>query len=195
MSLESVTTVDEQIEYRSSVVSGVLIALLGLLAIAFPFVTGLSIAVLLGALLVIGGLVHVAHAFSQRRLAQAVWQVVLGVLYGIAGITFLANPVVGLATLTLLAIAFFLVDGLVEIIWALQGRAHRGWTWLLLSGIVSILLAGLLWTGFPSSALWAVGVLLGVNLLFTGVSIVVYGRTTRETTRPTEPSATGGQRA
>ncbi|WP_135823676.1 HdeD family acid-resistance protein [Halorussus ruber] len=166
-------------ETRVAVFAGAIIAVLGALATLFPFVTGLSLSILFGALLAVGALVHVAHAFSAGSLWSAIWQVVLGALYGFAGITLVANPVVGLATLTLLVVVFFVVDGVVEIGWALAGRPNDGWVWMLASGVVSLLLAVLLWAGFPSTALWAVGVLFGVNLLSTGVTLVALGVTSR----------------
>ncbi|WP_158059211.1 HdeD family acid-resistance protein [Halorussus halophilus] len=178
---------------RAATAAGVVIAVLGLLAIVFPFVTGISLSILLGAVLVIGALVHVANAFSAGTLGNVLWQVVLAVLYGFAGITFIANPTVGLTTLTILAIAFFLVDGAVELVWGFQSRGQPGWTWLLVSGAISLLLAGLIWVGFPSSALWAIGVLFGVNLLVTGVSMVMVGRGSRTTSDREMPTEKQGQ--
>ncbi|WP_340102189.1 HdeD family acid-resistance protein [Salinibaculum salinum] len=165
---------------RAAMVAGLSIAILGFLAVVFPFVTGLSVAILLGAILIIGALVHVSHAFSAGNFRTVLGQVILAVLYVFSGIAFIANPVVGLATLTLLAIGFFLLDGLIEIAWGLQSRGQPGAMWLLVSGGISLLLAGFLWLGFPTSAIWAIGVLLGVNLFVTGVSIVLLGRETRE---------------
>ena len=165
---------------RAATVAGLIIAILGVLAVVFPFVTGLSLAVLLGAVLIVGALVHIAQAFSAGSLGSVLGQVLLAVLYGFAGIAFMANPVVGLATLTLLAIGFFLADGIVEIAWGLRSRGQPGAPWLLASGGISLLLAVLLWLGFPSSAIWAIGVLLGVNLLVTGISIVFVGRRASE---------------
>jgi len=165
---------------RAATVAGIIIAILGLLAIVFPFVTGLSLAVLLGAVLIVGALVHAAQAFSAGSLGSVLGQVLLAVLYGFAGIAFIANPVLGLATLTLLAIGFFLADGIVEVAWGLRSRGQPGAAWLLASGGISFLLAALLWLGFPTTALWAIGVLLGVNLLVTGISIILIGRGTGE---------------
>ncbi|WP_135854238.1 HdeD family acid-resistance protein [Halorussus salinus] len=161
---------------RAATVGGIVIAVLGLFAVVFPFFTGLSLSILLGALLVVGALVHAAHAFSAGSLGNFVWQVLLAGLYAVAGISFMANPVVGLATLTVLAIGFFLADGVVELVWGFQSRGEPGSKWLLASGAISLLFGGLLWTGFPTTAFWAVGVLLGVNLLATGVSLIVVGR-------------------
>jgi uncharacterized membrane protein HdeD (DUF308 family) len=193
--MRSSTSVDiepNRIGGRSATVAGVIIAILGFLAVVFPLITGVSVSVVLGAILVVGALVHASNAFSAGTLGNVLGQVTLAVLYGFAGIAFIANPVVGLATLTLLAIAFFLADGLVEIAWGLRSRGQPGSQWLLASGGVSLLLAGLLWLGFPSSAAWAIGVLLGVNLLVTGVSIVLVGRGTGESIAPDVPRGSQG---
>ncbi len=178
--MSQATSVDTNSERsHGGVIAGAIIVVLGVLAILFPFFAGISISVLFGALLVIGGIVHVGHAFSADSFWGIIWQILLGILYGIVGIMFLANPVVGLTSLTILAIAFFIVDGVVEIGWAIAGRGNRGWFWLLASGILSLIVAGFLWAGFPSTAAWVVGLLLGVNLLFTGFSMVMLGRTTQ----------------
>lgn len=185
----------ESDQIRGGIAVGTIISILGILAILFPFVTGLSLSVLLGALLVVGAIVHVAHAFSAGSFWGALWQVLLGVLYGIAGISFMANPVIGLTTLTILAIAFFFVDGIVEIGWAIAGRDNRGWLWLLGSGTISLLLAGMLWIGFPATAVWAVGVLFGVNVLVTGLSLIGVGMASRRAAREEAPAGERGREA
>jgi len=165
---------------RAAIVGGTIIAILGVVALVFPLITGISLSILLGAVLVVGAFVHASNVFSERGLRSVLGQAILAVLYGFTGIAFIVNPVIGLATVTLLAIFFFLTDGIVEIAWGLRSRGEPNAAWLLASGGISVLLAGLLWLGFPSSAGWAIGVLLGVNLLVTGVSMILVGRGTRE---------------
>lgn len=173
----------DRAESRAALVAGVIIAVLGVLAMIFPLVTSLSLSILLGGLLIVGALVHVAHAFSPSSFWGAVWQVLLGIVYGVAGFWLVSNPVFGVTTLTLLVIAYFVVDGVVKVGWAIVGRAESGWVWLLASGALSLVLAGLLWAGFPATALWAIGLLFGVNLLATGVVLILVGMATRETAR------------
>ncbi len=170
--------------------AGALIAVLGILAVLFPFVTGISLSILLGALLVVGALVHVAHAFSggwKRFVVQGL----LAAVYAVAGIVLMANPVVGLTTLTIILVAFLLADGVLEIIMGYRLRGERGASSLIVSGVLGLVIAGLIWAGFPSSALWAIGLLFGVNLLVTGVSMMFMARgsgtKTREEAAPTEP--------
>ncbi|WP_440991792.1 HdeD family acid-resistance protein [Haloarchaeobius baliensis] len=192
MVITSADTVSEIDDSMGAVVGGIIIGILGLLAILFPFVTGLSLSLLFGSLLVVGALVHVAHAFGRRRrLGSRLWQIVLGLLYGFAGISLLANPVLGLATLTVLVIAFLLVDGILETVWALRDRGKEGWGLLLGSGIISLLAGVLLWLGFPSTATWAVGLLFGLNLVATGIALATMGRRTSTETVETERPISG----
>jgi uncharacterized membrane protein HdeD (DUF308 family) len=177
---------------HTATVAGMIIAILGVLAMAFPFVTGLSLSILLGAILVFGALVHVSHAFSAGSLGSVLGQVLLAVLYGFAGIAFMSNPVVGLATLTLLAISFFLADGIIEIAWGVRSRGEPGATWLLASGGISLLLAGFLWLGFPTSAVWAIGVFTGANLLVTGLAIILVGQGIGAVSPPDSPQVRQG---
>ncbi|MBX0286037.1 HdeD family acid-resistance protein [Haloarcula salinisoli] len=175
---------------QGGVVGGVLLAILGLLALVTPFITGLALSILLGAALVVGALVHVAAAFSAGSARGVVWQVILGIAYGLVGISILANPLLGLTTLTVLVIAFFAVEGIVQLVWAVSGAGSP--LWLGLSGAISLLLAGMLLVGFPATALWAVGVLFGVDLLVTGISMAMHGRTQESATTAEAPAETMG---
>ena len=193
MVTESVSTSVDDVggsNVRGFVVGGVLIALLGLLALLAPFLTGIALSVLLGGALVVGALVHLAAAFSAGSATGVVWQVLLGVVYGVAGISLLTNPIFGLATLTLLVIGFLVAEGVVQLVWAVAGSAGSR-LGVGLSGIVSLLLAGLLWSGFPSTALWAIGVLFGVDLLVTGGAMVVHGRSQRAVAVVETPAEAG----
>lgn len=167
-------------------ITGGVIALLGALAIAFPFVTGLSMTYLLGTLLVASGIVHAITAHANRGWSGTLWQVVLAGVTVVAGLLLLANPILGLTTLTLLIIAFLAVDGLTELAASVRMREHDGMAYIAASGIISLVLAGLLWAGFPADATWAIGVLLGVNLLMTGFSMVLVSMTGRRAARDVE---------
>jgi uncharacterized membrane protein HdeD (DUF308 family) len=165
---------------------GVLIAVLGLLAILAPLFTGLALSVALGILLVAGSLGHVAHAFSARGWSGSLWEIVLAVVYAVAGVSLVVNPLVGLTTLTILLIAYLFVSGLAEIVMGFTTRSSPNWGWLVASGALSLLVAGLLWAGFPTTALWAVGLLVGISLLSTGISLARLANTGRKASRTTE---------
>lgn len=176
--------------WRSLMVVGGILAVLGVLAIVFPFATGIGIELLLGGLLVVGGIVHAWHALSARGWAGFLGGVALGVLYAIAGLVLLANPVVGLATLTLLIGAFFVVDGIVELYMGLRVRPETNWAGLAISGVLSLVLAWLILAGWPSTAVWAVGVLFGINLLTTGLAMAAVAMGGRRTERAAVGSGT-----
>jgi len=174
---------------------GGIIAVLGLLAILFPYVTGVSLSLLLGILAIVGGVVHVASAFSAQGWKGFLWQVFLGVVYAGAGIILMANPVLTLASVTILLTAYFLVEGVVEIFMGFRLRPESNWGWVIASGVVSLLLAGLIWVNWPSSAAWAVGLLFGVGLLTNGVSMILVamgGRNAAQQTVTPPTSETGG---
>ncbi|MGM0590882.1 MAG: HdeD family acid-resistance protein [Halobacteriota archaeon] len=152
--------------------AGAVIAILGVLAIIFPFVTGVALTLLLGILAVIGGVAHFAHAFSAQGWSGALWQVLLGLLFVGAGIVLMANPVLGLASLTIILAAFFLAEGLIEVVMGFTMVPDSSRLWIVFSGVLSIIIAGLIFIGWPTSAGWAIGLLFGVNLLTSGITMV-----------------------
>jgi uncharacterized membrane protein HdeD (DUF308 family) len=153
--------------------AGVLVAVLGIVAILAPYVTGITLSLVFGALLVLGGLVNAAAAFSAKAWNGAIFGVFLAVLYGFAGIAMLANPSLGLVALTLLLGVYFLVEGALQLVMGLRLRSNENWGWLLAAGIVSVLFSSLILIEFPTSADWAVGLLFGVNLLTSGIALAL----------------------
>jgi len=162
--------------WRLLEIGGVLLAVLGLLAVLFPLATGLSVSVLLGGLLVVGALVHVGHAFRGPGWRGFAWQVLLGTVYAAAGVAMLANPTLGLASLTLLAVAYFPVSGAVELAIGAGIRGQPGWLWMAASGALSVLLGAVLWFGLFGAGRSVLGPLLGVKLATTGLAMVLVGR-------------------
>lgn len=175
--------------WRTLAMAGGVIGLVGILAIAFPLATGLSITYGIGLLLVVGGVVHGAHAFTARGWRGSLWQLTLGAVSVIAGLILLANPILGLASLTLLVIAYLLVDGVAELVvsYRMAGQAGRGW--VAVSGAISLVLAAALWAGFPADAAWAVGLLVGVSLFVTGTSMVLVAFAGRSAAEDVSPPA------
>ncbi|ARS89476.1 HdeD family acid-resistance protein [Natrarchaeobaculum aegyptiacum] len=166
--------------WRTLALAGGAVGLVGILAIALPFVTGLSVTIGLGALLVVAGIVHGVHTFTARGWRGSLWQAALAVVSVVAGLMLLVNPLVGLATLTILLVAYLLVDGLAELWMAVRMADQPGRAAIALSGLVSLVLAGLIWAGFPTNATWALGLLVGVGILVTGVSMVTVAYTGRK---------------
>ena len=159
---------------------GVVLTIVGLLAILTPFFTGITLSFLFGVYLVIGAIAHFVHAFSGRGWTGFVFQLLLAIIFAIGGVAFLLNPLVGLTALTILLVIFFLVEGAVEVAMGFRLRPERGWLWIAISGIASILVAFFVWLSYPSSATWAVGLLFGIGLFTSGLSIVAAAMGGRE---------------
>ncbi len=156
-------------------VSGLIILSLGVLAVIFPLLTGISLSFLFGSLLLAGGVVHVAQVFSVSGWKSSILQLALGTLYLLGGIAIVSNPVLGLATLTMLLLFYLMLSGLVEIFWGLRVREQEYSFGIVLSGLLSLLLAVLIWFQWPASAAWALGLLFGLSLISTGASMMFYG--------------------
>jgi uncharacterized membrane protein HdeD (DUF308 family) len=151
---------------------GIVLILVGFAAIVFPFVSTIAAKVVLGWLFLIGGVVLVIHAFSAQAWQGVVWSLLVGILYLIAGGYLAFFPLTGLLTLALLLVILFAVEGIVEVVMAFRVRPHDGWGFMLLSGIAALAVAFLIAMDLPSSATWALGLLVGINLLFSGWSYV-----------------------
>ena len=159
---------------------GVVFIILGLLAIAEPLVAGLAITFLVGWLLIIGGIVHFVAAFGGGGAWRVITQVLIGIVYLAGGIYFVRNPVLGLGTLTLLLAGIVLLEAVFEIVAYFRAREKGGSSWLLFNAIITLLVGGLIWFHWPSSSVWAIGTLVGVNLLMTGISRLMLGVAARK---------------
>jgi uncharacterized membrane protein HdeD (DUF308 family) len=150
------------------IIFGILLIALGVLAIAFPFATTIAAKVFLGWLFLIGGIVQIIHAFSTRGWSEFFLDLLMGILYLVAGGWLAFFPLTGIVTLTIFLAAMFVVQGVIEIAMAFRIRPLDGWGWMLVAGIVALLAGILILFGLPSSATWAIGLLVGINLLMTG---------------------------
>ena len=157
----------------------VLFILLGIFAIAEPFTAGLGVTLLVGWLLVLGAVAHFIAAFKGGGAKHVILQVLVGVIYLIGGGYFLTHTIMGVSTLTLLLASVILVEGIFELVAYFRLRSVGGSGWLLLNGLVTLLLGGLIWFHWPSSSVWAIGTLVGVNLLMTGISRLMVGLAAR----------------
>jgi uncharacterized membrane protein HdeD (DUF308 family) len=133
-----------------------------------------------GWLLVFGSGVHFVAAFKGGGAKQVIFQVLIGILYLVGGFYFLTHTIMAVGTLTLLLAGIILAEGVLEIIAYFRMRNEGASGWVLLNGIITLLLGGLIWFHWPSSSVWAIGTLVGVNLLMTGVSRLMFGMTARK---------------
>jgi uncharacterized membrane protein HdeD (DUF308 family) len=148
---------------------GFLAILLGVLAILAPVVTGMSIALIVGALVLVGGFFRMLWAWRMDGLRNRMLAFAIGLLTLICGVILVSDPLVASGVLTILLAAYFLLDGLSEMAAAFALRPAAGWGWLLLGGILSLLLGLMIWAQFPLSGAWAIGILLGIKLILVGV--------------------------
>jgi uncharacterized membrane protein HdeD (DUF308 family) len=158
----------------------VVFIILGFMAIVEPGVAGLAVTILVGWLLIFGGVAHLIGAFSGGGAGRVIWQVIVGIIYVIGGVYFLTHPLLGLGTLTLLLAGIILAEALMEFIAYFRTRNQGGSGWLLMNGLITLVLGGLIWVHWPSSSVWAIGTLLGVNLLMTGFSRLMLGMAARK---------------
>jgi uncharacterized membrane protein HdeD (DUF308 family) len=153
---------------------GIVMLVLGLFAIAVPEVASLAITILIGWLFFVGGIFRSLSVLRHRGLPGFVWSLATAVLAILLGLVLLLRPIAGVLTLTIALVAFFLVEGIAAILLAVEHRRHLpSWGWVLASGLVDLLLAYLIWDGWPSSAGWAIGLLVGINMVFVGLSLVM----------------------
>ena len=151
---------------------GVGLMALGVLAILSPLVAGEAVVTIIGVILFAAGIGQLYQGFSSKSGWDRLLTLILGVMTMLCALFVFANPLAGLAFLTLLLVVFFVADGLWKIVASFNYRHAPGWLWLAGSGVLSLVLGLLIWSQWPVSGLWAVGVLLGVNLLSTGAALV-----------------------
>jgi uncharacterized membrane protein HdeD (DUF308 family) len=158
----------------------VVFIILGTMAILEPEVAGLAVTILVGWLLIFGGVTHLIATFSGGGAGRVIWHVILGIVYVAGGIYYLTHPLLGLGTLTLLLAGIVLLGAVLEFIAYFQTRSKNGSGWLLLNGLIALFVGVLIWVHWPSSSVWAIGTLVGVNLLMTGLSRLMLGLAARK---------------
>jgi uncharacterized membrane protein HdeD (DUF308 family) len=151
---------------------GILLALAGMAAIAFPFLSTIAAKIAIGWIFLVAGVFEVIHAFYVKRWAGFFWNLLIGLLYIVAGGWLAFFPLTGILTLTIVIAALFIAEGVMELIMGFRMRPHDGWGWVVASGLVAVAAGLLIWLSLPASAVWALGLLAGVNLLMSGWSFI-----------------------
>jgi uncharacterized membrane protein HdeD (DUF308 family) len=153
---------------------GILLMVFGLLAVAMPNIATLAVEIFVGWLFFIAGIFRAVSVWHARQMPGFGWSMLSGLLAVLLGLILIARPLAGVLTLTMVLIAFFVLEGITAIVVAVQHREHlRSWGWVLFSGIVDLLLAYLIWAGWPNSTDWAIGLLVGINMVFLGLSLLM----------------------
>lgn len=155
-------------------VEGVVLLVLGATAIVLPALATLAVTILLGWLFLVSGIIGLVTTFWMRHAPGFWWSLLSAVLGIVVGIWLLVAPVTGALSLTVILVAFFIIEGVASIMFSLDHRRELSgqWGWMLVSGIVDLVLAVLIFAGLPSTAAWAIGLLVGINMLFGGVALI-----------------------
>lgn len=168
---------------------GVLLIVLGIAAIALPVFSTLFVTTWAALILVSAGAAKLVYAFQSRHSGGFIWKVLLSILYAATGAMLFIYPRTGILTLTLLLGSFLLTEGVFELILAFRLRPQPSWTWVLGDGIITLVLGAMIWFQWPFNAPWLIGTLVGVSVLFTGVSRVMMALNGRNFKQPDQPAS------
>ncbi|MGJ4928483.1 HdeD family acid-resistance protein [Bradyrhizobium sp. HKCCYLS2038] len=160
--------------WKAFLIEGILLVVLGLLAMILTPLASLAVTIFLGWMFLVAGVAGLALTFWARGMPGFWWSLLSAVLAIVAGLILVAQPVQGTLTLTVVVGVYFLAEGVATIMYALEHRRELSgrWSWLAISGIVDIGIAGIIISGLPGTAAWAIGLLVGINLLFGGLSMI-----------------------
>jgi uncharacterized membrane protein HdeD (DUF308 family) len=160
--------------WKAFLFEGILLAILGLAAIIVPPLASLAVTIFLGWMFLISGVAGLALTFWARQMPGFWWSLISAVVAIVAGLILVTRPVQGTLTLTIVVGVYFVAEGVATIMYALEHRRElsQRWSWLLVAGLMDIIIAAVIIAGLPGSALWAVGLLVGINLLFGGATLI-----------------------
>ncbi len=165
---------------------GVVQIIVGMLALGSPLVAGIAVAVVAGVFLSAAGIIRIFAAFKAGSWGAGILGLLVGIVAVLGGLLIMVNPLFGLASLTLLLAIYFLVEGITVIMLGFKLKPAKGWGWTLFSGMVTLLLGGLIWSQWPISGVWAVGTLLGIHLIFGGWAEIAVASAARATATDVE---------
>jgi uncharacterized membrane protein HdeD (DUF308 family) len=159
---------------------GGLLIVFGILAVGSPFLAAVAVNVVIAWLIILAGIVHVMLALHAHRAGRLIWKLLVGVAYLFFGVYLIMHPVVGVATLTLVIASLFLIEGILDIMLFLKMRSLRGSSWVLIDGIITLLLGLMIYLHWPTSSVWAIGILVGVSMIISGVTRVMLSLAVRK---------------
>ena len=174
------TTARRQPATTWSIVLSVLMIAAGAVAIGLPLMTGIAVGAVIAWLLLFSGALHVAFAWRGHGAAGVLWEILVGFVYGAIGIFLLRHPGVELASLTVAVAIYLFVEAIIEFVLWFQLRTSPGRGWLLIDGIITLVLAVMIGSTWPSSAGWVIGTLVGISMFFSGISRLVSSLTVRQ---------------
>ena len=153
---------------------GIALVVLGVIAILIPPIATLAVTIVLGWLFLVSGVIGLFTTFWMRQAPGFWWSLISAVLAVVVGGLLLARPVSGALSLTIVVVVFFVIEGVASIMFALEHKRELSgrWGWMLMSGIIDLVLATLVFAGLPSTAAWAIGLLVGINMVFGGSALI-----------------------
>ena len=166
---------------------GVSLICLGMLAVASPLFAAVAVSSIIAWLIIFAGVVHLVVAFHSREAGSVIWRLLVGLAYICFGGYLMARPALGVASLTLLLASLFLVEGIFNIVLFFRAPTILRSSWFLVDGIVTLLLGLMIYMQWPSSSAWAIGTLVGVSLIFSGVTRVMVSLTVRKAAASLSP--------
>jgi uncharacterized membrane protein HdeD (DUF308 family) len=168
--IQSTTTPSVRRASGWGIAYAILIILVGLLAISLPFASGIGVTIAIGWLLLLSGIFHIAEAFHPHDTGSVIWRVLVGVVYVVGGLELIFHPAFGLITLTFVLAIILCVQGAIGLIAFFQHRTLPGAPWILINAIITLFLGLLIWREGAYAAVWVIGTLVGINLIFNGIS-------------------------
>lgn len=162
---------------------GVLTIILGVFAMGAPLITGLALALMIGVSLVAAGLMQSIYAFQAGSVGKGYLRLLFGGVTVLAGMAIIGQPEMALATLTLFLSIYFIVDGITTLISSTAVAGGQGKGWIIFNGIITLALGVMIWRGWPVSGAWAIGILVGVRLIFSGMTMMALGVVGREASK------------
>ena len=153
-----------------SIALSVLLIVAGFFAILVPVISGLGVTLLFGWLMILSGITHFVFAFKTHTTGGLIWELIIGAIYLFTGFYLILHPVAALFALTLILACYLFFEAIVEFIQYFQLRPRHGAGWLLVDGIITLILAIMIWRSWPASSVWVIGTLVGISMLFSGFS-------------------------
>ena len=178
--------------WKLFLIEGIILTILGLLAIAVPPLATLAVEIFVGWLFLISGIAGLITTFGARQAPGFWWSLLSAVLGIAAGLVLLVWPIRGIGALTVLLIVFFIIEGVLSIMYALEHKRELTgqWGWMLASGIIDLILAAIIFAGLPGTAAWAIGLLVGINMLFGGSAMMAMALHAKSTAAPAASTTT-----
>ncbi len=166
---------------------GVSLIILGIVAVGMPFLAAVAVSVFVAWLIVLAGALHLSVAFQKHEAGSVIWRLLIGLAYVCFGGYLISHPALGVASLTLILASLFMIEGILNIALFFKVRNAHGSVWFLVDGVITLLLGLMIYVQWPSSSAWAIGTLVGISMIISGVTRVMLSLTVRKATDAVAP--------